>query len=178
MYNIVYQSFVYSMKKSLFILIFLSVFNWGYGQAKTYTFCLDNVLILMNDNGDAAFSMYDNSKKLIKEYQGKYKIEFLENLNQEHINMDIKFDQVKLRLQYYLYRNINKEPEYLVNKVNGVKIPLCNSLKNNTIVNKTMTKEEAIKILKEKKELLDLGLITQSDYEIIKKELSIYILKN
>jgi hypothetical protein len=41
-----------------------------------------------------------------------------------------------------------------------------------------LTKEKALKVLKEKKELLDLDLINQSEYDSLKKALSPIILKN
>jgi hypothetical protein len=44
--------------------------------------------------------------------------------------------------------------------------------------NGQMTKEKAIKLLKEKKELLDLGIITQEEYNKFKNELTPIILDN
>ena len=96
--------------------------------------------------------------------------------------MDIKIGGIKVRLKYYLIRDSKGSPQILVNKVNGVQIPLCGRNNNSNITDKSnlnnnITKEDAIKLLKEKKELLDLGLISQEDYDKIKKEMSIYILK-
>jgi hypothetical protein len=157
-------------------------------QEKAYTFCLNNELIFINEGGAAAYSVYDiNSKKLLKEYQGKYVIEEQKYLNKEIVNMDVKIGIIKLRLKYDLIRDSKGSPQILVNKANGVQIPLCGISLDNTYntnllgknnVNDNITKEDAIKLLKEKKELLDLGLISQEDYDKIKKEMSIYILKN
>ena len=97
--------------------------------------------------------------------------------------MDIKMGVIKLKLKYDLIRDSKGSPQILVNKVNGVQIPLCGRSNNSNLsdkinVNNNITKEDAIKLLKEKKELLDLGLISQEEYDKIKKEMSIYILKN
>jgi hypothetical protein len=73
------------------------------GQERGYTFCLNNELIFINEGGAAAYSIYDiNSKKLLKEYQGKYVIEEQKDLNKEIVNMDIKIGGIKVRLKYYL----------------------------------------------------------------------------
>ena len=155
-------------------------------QEKGYTFCLNNELIFINDGGAAAYSIYDiNSKKLLKEYQGKYVIEEQKDLNKEIVNMVIKIGIIKVRLKYDLIRDSKGAPQILINKANGVQIPLCGRNNNTTNtnlsgknnVNDSITKDDAIKLLKEKKELLDLGLISQEDYDKIKKEMSIYILK-
>ena len=156
-------------------------------QEKGYTFCLNNELIFINDGGAAAYSVYDiNSKKLLKEYQGKYVIEEQKDLNKEIVNMVIKIGIIKVRLKYDLIRDSKGAPQILINKANGVQIPLCGRNNNTTTntnlsgknnVNDSITKDDAIKLLKEKKELLDLGLISQEDYDKIKKEMSIYILK-
>ena len=45
-------------------------------------------------------------------------------------------------------------------------------------LNSDMTREEAIVKLKESKDLLDLGLINQEEYEVLKKELSPIIMGN
>ena len=137
----------------------------------------------MNEGGAAAYSIYDvNSKKLVKEFQGKYIIEEQKDSNKEIVIMDIKMGVIKLKLKYDLIRDSKGSPQILVNKVNGVQIPLCGRNNNSNLSDKinvnNITKEDAIKLLKEKKELLDLGLISQEEYDKIKKEMSIYILKN
>ena len=99
--------------------------------------------------------------------------------------MVIKIGIIKVRLKYDLIRDSKGAPQILINKANGVQIPLCGRNNNTTNtnlsgknnVNDSITKDDAIKLLKEKKELLDLGLISQEDYDKIKKEMSIYILK-
>jgi hypothetical protein len=170
--------------KNIFLTTIFSIFLLNcMAQEKGYTFCLNNELIFINEGGAAAYSVYDiNSKKLLKEYQGKYVIEEQKDLNKEIVKMDIKIGIIKLRLKYDLIRDSKGAPQILVNKANGVHIPLCGtnnntnlSVKNN--VNNSITKDDAVKLLKEKKELLDLGLISQEDYDKIKKEMSIYILK-
>ena len=170
--------------KNIFLTTIFSIFLLNcMAQEKGYTFCVNNELIFMNEGGAAAYSIYDiNSKKLLKEYQGKYVIEEQKDLNKEIVNMDIKIGGIKVRLKYYLIRDSKGSPQILVNKVNGVQIPLCGRNNNSNITDKSnlnnnITKEDAIKLLKEKKELLDLGLISQEDYDKIKKEMSIYILK-
>jgi len=171
------------MKKILLITVFSIVLLKSMGQERGYTFCLNNELIFINEGGAAAYSIYDvNSKKLVKEYQGKYIIEEQKDLNKEIVNMDIKMGIIKVRLKYDLIRDSKGSPQILVNKANGVQIPLCGRDNNTNLsgknnVNNNITKEDAIKLLKEKKELLDLGLISQEDYDKIKKEMSIYILK-
>ena len=171
------------MKKILLITVFSIVLLKSMGQERGYTFCLNNELIFINEGGAAAYSIYDvNSKKLVKEYQGKYVIEEQKDSNKEIVIMDIKMGVIKLKLKYDLIRDSKGSPQILVNKVNGVQIPLCGRNNNSNLsdkinVNNNITKEDAIKLLKEKKELLDLGLISQEDYDKIKKEMSIYILK-
>ena len=171
------------MKKILLITVFSIVLLKSMGQERGYTFCLNNELIFINEGGAAAYSIYDvNSKKLVKEYQGKYIIEEQKDLNKEIVNMDIKMGIIKVRLKYDLIRDSKGSPQILVNKANGIQIPLCGRDNNTNLsgknnVNNNITKEDAIKLLKEKKELLDLGLISQEDYDKIKKEMSIYILK-
>jgi hypothetical protein len=171
------------MKKILLITVFSILLLKSMGQERGYTFCLNNELIFINEGGAAAYSIYDvNSKKLVKEYQGKYIIEEQKDLNKEIVNMDIKMGIIKVRLKYDLIRDSKGSPQILVNKANGIQIPLCGRDNNTNLsgknnVNNNITKEDAIKLLKEKKELLDLGLISQEDYDKIKKEMSIYILK-
>ena len=173
--------------KKIFLTTIFSIFLLNcMAQEKGYTFCLNNELIFINDGGAAAYSIYDiNSKKLLKEYQGKYVIEEQKDLNKEIVNMVIKIGIIKVRLKYDLIRDSKGAPQILINKANGVQIPLCGRNNNTTNtnlsgknnVNDSITKDDAIKLLKEKKELLDLGLISQEDYDKIKKEMSIYILK-
>jgi hypothetical protein len=169
------------MKKILLITVFSILLLKSMGQERGYTFCLNNELIFINEGGAAAYSIYDvNSKKLVKEYQGKYIIEEQKDLNKEIVNMDIKMGIIKVRLKYDLIRDSKGSPQILVNKANGIQIPLCGRDNNTNLsgknnVNNNITKEDAIKLLKEKKELLDLGLISQEDYDKIKKEMSIYI---
>ena len=171
------------MKKILLITVFSIVLLKSVAQEKSYSFCLNNELIFMNEGGAAAYSIYDvNSKKLVKEFQGKYIIEEQKDSNKEIVIMDIKMGVIKLKLKYDLIRDSKGSPQILVNKVNGVQIPLCGRNNNSNLSDKinvnNITKEDAIKLLKEKKELLDLGLISQEEYDKIKKEMSIYILKN
>ena len=172
------------MKKIFLITVFSIVLLKSVAQEKSYSFCLNNELIFMNEGGAAAYSIYDvNSKKLVKEFQGKYIIEEQKDSNKEIVIMDIKMGVIKLKLKYDLIRDSKGSPQILVNKVNGVQIPLCGRSNNSNLsdkinVNNNITKEDAIKLLKEKKELLDLGLISQEEYDKIKKEMSIYILKN
>ena len=169
------------MKKILLITMFSIALLKSVAQEKSYSFCLNNELIFMNEGGAAAYSIYDvNSKKLVKEFQGKYIIEEQKDSNKEIVIMDIKMGVIKLK--YDLIRDSKGSPQILVNKVNGVQIPLCGRNNNSNLSDKinvnNITKEDAIKLLKEKKELLDLGLISQEEYDKIKKEMSIYILKN
>jgi len=171
------------MKKILLITMFSIALLKSVAQEKSYSFCLNNELIFMNEGGAAAYSIYDvNSKKLVKEFQGKYIIEEQKDSNKEIVIMDIKMGVIKLKLKYDLIRDSKGSPQILVNKVNGVQIPLCGRNNNSNLSDKinvnNITKEDAIKLLKEKKELLDLGLISQEEYDKIKKEMSIYILKN
>ena len=171
------------MKKILLITMFSIALLKSGAQEKSYSFCLNNELIFMNEGGAAAYSIYDvNSKKLVKEFQGKYIIEEQKDSNKEIVIMDIKMGVIKLKLKYDLIRDSKGSPQILVNKVNGVQIPLCGRNNNSNLSDKinvnNITKEDAIKLLKEKKELLDLGLISQEEYDKIKKEMSIYILKN
>lgn len=54
--------------------------------------------------------------------------------------------------------------------------PFEEALSSGEIVSSYMTKERAMKTLKEAKEMLDLGLITQAEFDAKKAELSKYIL--
>ena len=54
------------MKKILLITVFSIVLLKSVAQEKSYSFCLNNELIFMNEGGAAAYSIYDvNSKKLV-----------------------------------------------------------------------------------------------------------------
>ena len=53
------------MKKILLITVFSIVLLKSVAQEKSYSFCLNNELILLNEDVNAAYSVYDiNTKKI------------------------------------------------------------------------------------------------------------------
>ncbi|QQM25257.1 hypothetical protein [Elizabethkingia sp. M8] len=66
-----------------------------------------------------------------------------------------------------------------IGKINSITISLHESIKNGEIIlkNQNLPKEEALKLLEEKKKLLDLGVIKQDEFDKVKEELKPVLLK-
>ena len=73
-------------------------------------------------------------------------------------------------------KKINKKDQ--INETDhSIYMPKSKDIKQNKDKNKSMSKEEALNKLKEKKELLDLEIITQEEYDKVKDELKSIITK-